>query len=286
MSVLRSGSDIWDSDEVVNDYKRSCPIIGFLGIDNVTIQSGSTSGDFPADNLLNEFTHLRWRDDGDGRQEHVFEVFNLYFETNYVALAVHNLQGQLIQIFGATGDSPNDYVELFPETAIPSNRPMIFEFESGQYTSIRIRIDNTSVGNDDFKSIAIMQVGQLLRFSRGVKIDTDHPVVTRNLKTDSLAGFSEAGQFMGKLIRNQIRESKFEFSNIPNDDMTPEGFWLTYWLEDFAAQYPFFIAWAPDDYPEDVGFGWTTGDIEPLQNPVTRRWSFAIPFRGYAEPSF
>lgn len=285
MTVYREDNDIWDPDEVINDFMKVCPIVGFLGIDNVTLNSGSTSGEFPLDNLLNSFTHLRWRDDGDGRQVHLFQVDNLYFETNYIALAVHNLNGHLIKVLGATSDSPSDFVELFAEMQITNNGPLLLEFASGQYTSIQIRIDNTAADvGDDFKTIAIMHVGQLLRFGRGVKVD-EHAVETRNKKVDSLAGYSEAGQYMGKLIRNEVKESKYDFSNI-TDEFMQDDFWLTFFLDQFAESEPFFIAWAPDDYPDDVIFGWSSADIAPTQNPITRRWSLSIPVRGYAQPRY
>jgi hypothetical protein len=52
---------------------------------------------------------------------------------------------------------------------------------------------------------------------------------------------------------------KVQYTNLENN-------WVRTTFKDFiedAVIYPFFFAWRPDNYPEDVGYVWVADDIKP-----------------------
>jgi hypothetical protein len=239
---------------------------------------GSQLAAFPATNLLNPMTHLRWWSNPE-----VFAVevdFSLAGNnSNFVAFAVHNFAGQNIEIFaGKATDSPGGLTQVFARKAIPDNRPLICEFPAGPYTELSCRIIGDDVTSRSL-SAAVAYAGELLRMPRSVKMATDQVPITFGLKADVLSGFSESANFLGRLVRNEYFESKMEFSFITAADV---GGALDDWVLNYIPTTPFFLAWAPSDYPDQTGFVWATSSPQLSQNLPTQRYSIAFDMRGFA----
>lgn len=284
MSILRS-ANITGSPLLLGTQDIKLPVIGYKSqTSSLSVTSPSTNSpftdtgegettDFPLNNLLNPATHLRW-ESGDTSSD--IEILASVGSTvNYVAFAVHELSGFTVTIYGATTNSPSDFLEIFEAHTLTDNLPLIIEFPSGSYEQIKIKIAGSGV-----RRAAVMYVGALIRMERGVKVDVDHTPISRGVKTDVLSGYSESGNFMGRLVRNVTRESTIEFSHITRDWYVTNSSFDT-WLQSYISTYPFFIAWAPYDYPNDVGFCWALNDPTPMQNPVTRRFAVNIQMRGF-----
>jgi len=287
MTVLREPdidfSEVDDEDQ--SDYLAKLPVIGFAAL-GATPEVTFAEDDLPVDNLSNSLTYLRWATNNVS-DDCFIDVFDLDTDVgvNYVGFAVHDFEGMSITVYGIPSDSPNDPVTLFAEQEIPNNDPLILEFQATyDFDHIRVKISGNNAGQDS-RTAAIMHAGRLLRLSRGVKPDADNPVIVRNKKVDSLQGFSESGHYLGRMVRNEIKESKYEFANVEDGDVQAGGsVSLSFFLDQIVEYLPFFIAWAPDDYQHDVGYVWTTDAVAAVQNPITRRWSFTLNVRGYAAP--
>jgi len=282
MSVLRSGN-ITDSPRLLGTYDINLPIIGLSPVSAVAVSTSNSptttdaeDADFPIENLLNQAMHLRWA--SNSTTADVFlDATLLPDTTNYVAFANHNFSGLTITIYGYTNNSPSDQVEIFAATLIADNSPLLMEFPEGSYAQIRVKLS----GPLGVRTCAVMHAGLLLRMNRGVKVETDHAPVYQATKIDVLSGLSESGNFIGRLVRNQVAETKYEFTQIDEDFFNVlTGTPLWEFTKFYAPNYPFFIAWAPNDYPADLGFMWTTADILPLQNPITRRFAMTLQVRG------
>jgi hypothetical protein len=281
MTVYRSGN-ITGSPFLLSSYDVNLPIIGMVPVTAVAVSTSNSPSstdaedpDFPIENLLNQSMHLRWASN-DTPADIFLDVTGFTDDVNYVAFANHNFGGFTITIYGYTTNSPSDQREIFEATFINDNSPLLMEFPEGSYAQIRVKLSGSGV-----RTCAVMHTGLLLRMNRGVKVDADHAPVFQATKTDMLSGLSESGNFLGRLVRNQVAETKYEFTQIDND-FFGEGsdIPLFAFTKFYAPNYPFFIAWAPNDYPWDLGFVWTLADIMPLQNPVTRRWSMTLQVRG------
>lgn len=254
-----------------------CPSI-FPNSSNSPSADESETSNFPAANLLNAATHLRWATGNTGDDIYL-DITGLGSFTNYVAFAGHNFAGFIITIYGLTSGSPPNLFQIFEPTTVDRNIPILFEFQRDAYTQIRVQISGNGV-----RTASILYAGDLLRMERGVKVDVDHGLINQSQRTDVISGFSESGNFLGRLVRNQIFETKYEFSNITDDFYTSDDSDKALWafVRFLAPQYPFFINWAPQDYEESLGFVWLINNPAPTMNPVTRRWSLTLEVRGYA----
>lgn len=283
MTVLRAAAlsnSPPDTFGVGGDLKLpiiGCSVVPAIAVSTSNSPSTGVDASFPVANLLNASTHLRWASDNTSDDVYL-DATGFPDDVNYVGFAAHNFLGFTITIYGLTSGSPANLFQIFEPTLIGDNDPLLFQFPQAAYTQIRVKISGSGV-----RTAAIMYCGLLLTMPRGVKVDVEHSPFSQALKNDVLSGYSESGNFLGRLVRNQIFENKYEFTNVANDFFTStDGTPLWAFLRLIAPTQPFFIAWAPQDYPEEFGFGWLMTDPSPTKNPVTRRWSFTLQVRGYA----
>lgn len=106
-------------------------------------------------------------------------------------------------------------------------------------------------------SLAVMYVGQVLIMERGVYGGFSPPSLSRS--TGYTTNITETGQFAGR----SIVKRGFQTS-VPWDNLTAN--WYRANFDPFvesARSYPFFIAWRPDQYPEEIVYAWTNNDIKP-----------------------
>lgn len=254
-----------------------------FGIENLTTAIAATTEDvdFPASNLLNPATHLKWVSGVNTGDEYITVNVSVLNLTDYFAIAKHNFGTAECTVsleVTADPDSPYNspgFTEIIPPTFITSDAPIIFQFTPQFLGTIRLRIQG---GGDTYKEAAVVYVGKLLTMERGIKVDVDHTPINFGRKNDILNGMSESGNFLGRIIRNQMHETKAEFSHVTND-------WYRAYFDAFvidARGNPFFFAWAPAEYVNDVGYCWLTKDVMPEMNPVTRRFDFRLEMRGVA----
>jgi hypothetical protein len=70
---------------------------------------------------------------------------------------------------------------------------------------------------------------------------------------------SESGNFLGRIVINEMTETSVSMQNL-----TPD--WYRSQLDPFiraSKETPFFFAWRPGDYPNEVGYAWITDDPQP-----------------------
>lgn len=112
-------------------------------------------------------------------------------------------------------------------------------------------------------ALAVMYVGKVLVMQRGVYGGFSPPTLSR--VTGYTTNITETGQFAGR----SILKRGFETS-VPWDNLTAD--WYRANFDPFvesARSYPFFIAWRPQGYPEEIVYAWTNQDIKP-SNQGTR----------------
>ena len=153
---------------------------------------------------------------------------------------------------------------------------MIFQFpEIAAATGIRIRIQGGGVNNAE---AAVLFVGSIMTMERSIRVDMNHTPINLGTASDIMNGMSESGQFIGRIVRSQWKESKLDFWYFDNSFFRSD-------VEDFiqnAVENPFFLAWAPQTYPTDTGYCWLTKDPIPEFHLPTERFIVSFEMRGLA----
>lgn len=255
------------------------PIIGWqTAVDVSNIEASSEDPDYPAINLANPATHLKWRaaetTAPDDEWVQVLLPTVQYFD--YVGIARHNLGSAQIPITieGATevdtsGDPIFD-ITLTAEQLLADDGPAIFRFTRQNLIAVRLSL---GTGND-FPEIAVCYVGELLTLQR--KIYVGHTPITYGRTTRIVTGKSESGQYLGRVIISEARETGIDLKNL-----TPD--WYRTYLDPFIAAAevtPFFFAWRPQEYPQEVGYAWMSNSPQPENQLPNGMMSIALQMSG------
>lgn len=218
---------------------------------NVTADSEADG--YPITNVANPNTSQRWVSGSTAEQ--LVTIGDLEGQPDYIGLARHNLgSGQCeVAVEGITGEPGAVWEELLSAT-LTSDRPAILQFAADYYTDLRLRLTPGAVE----PSIAVIYVGSLLQFAKGLQ--TDFVPINRAREVETVLGRSESGEFLGAIITGASLASTAQFHLLDPD-----------WYEENAEAFvvaanslqPFFFAWNPSGKPDDVAFCWLTQSAKP-----------------------
>lgn len=271
------------SDMVLSDVDAAplgTPWIGWHNIVTTTnIDSSTENPSFPVTNLANPATHLYWEAGTNTSDEYVTVTTNYLEDLDFLAVAKHNFGSAniIVSVEGKVddGNSPVEpYVELVQEQLLPDDSPVIFRWEPQTLTHVRLRMQ---VG-DDLPQAAVVYVGKLLVLERSIKIDADHVPLKYGRRATIVNGMSESGNFLGRTVLKEFRESVAEFSHFQPD-------WYRANFDPFvlaSKTIPFFFAWHPITYPLEAGYAWMINEPVPAVSPITDRISVDLQMRGVA----
>jgi hypothetical protein len=238
------------------EYLPNNPVIGWHNLVTfANVTAGSEADDYPATNLANPITapDARWRGDAAAADEIVVNVDTVE-EIDYVGIARHNFgsAGISVTVEGSTDDEAS-YQELVAETLLPDDAPALFRFVPQALTHIRLVLGTGTAAPE----CAVLYAGKLLTLQR--RIYVPHTPINYGRSSRSANGVSESGEYLGSIILSESLATAFDHKN-----MTPD--WYRANFDPFikvCKEAPFFFAWRPQSYPNEIGFCWMTNDPQP-----------------------
>jgi hypothetical protein len=182
---------------------------------------------------------------------------------DYVGIGAHTLGSSGCSVVaevsdGTVGSPSSDKVWSTVESAAPvDDFPILLMDVPTSSRHMRLTV---VAGSPAFiPRIGVIFVGQSLEFEAGVGIAGGFAPPNLSRKTDLHASLSNSGQFLGQGFKR-----KGVTADVSVAGMTPE--WYRSTFDPFvkhARSYPYFFAWNPLDFDDDVVFGWTSRDIVP-----------------------
>jgi hypothetical protein len=255
------------------------PIVGWQSlVTPATIAASSEDADHPASNLANPATHLRWRGEIETGTTHIDITTNSVEDVDYVAIAKHNFgsAGIVVSVEG-TLDNSSPYsspamAELVEEHILADDSPVIFRFVPQPLATVRIVLQLAA----ELPEAAVVYCGKLLILPR--RIWQGHTPIKYARKTRIVSGLSESGNFLGRVMIGETRESEAHLSLIDpatyREDIDP--------FIAAAQTRPFFFAWRPQTYPMECGFAWMMGDPRPVNAGQHGLTEITLPMQGVA----
>jgi hypothetical protein len=122
--------------------------------------------------------------------------------------------------------------------------------------------------------LAVAYIGKALAMQR--KIYQGHTPLTLSRETELSNNVSEGGQYLGRSIIRKGASTSAEWQHL-------KAAWYRANFDPFvksAREYPFFIGWRPQQYPNELGFVWTGGDLSPQVTGPRDFVSVGMSFRG------
>lgn len=226
-----------------------------IGYDNIVpdseVTASSEASGFPASSVKNATTYDRWKGNGPLPTLIVHKASGPNAPlVNYIGIAAQVLASTIIDI---------DYSEdgetwTFLESIEPSdNSAIMLLFETVQARYWRFTIS----GGAESPEIGVLNIGQALTMER--PIYGGHRPGKLSRRTSYSNNMSESGQFLGRSIVRRGYKESFNWQNLT-------AAWYRENFDPFVAAArtkPFFIAWRPATFPDEVLYAWTNDDISP-----------------------
>ena len=252
-----------DVDEVVNE-----PLIGWHDLLRTgTVANIGSPADAPRRNALNGLTYNYWRL-GTGT-ETLQVTLGSSQPVDYVGIAAHTLgsTGRRVRVQRGTS---NAHSEAWFATS--TDAPLMIYFPQASGSSWRVQVE---AGPEAY--IGVVYLGRVLRMKR--RIYGGHTPASLSRQTDILPQRSVNGAFLGRSVIRRGIATTYAFNNLPAD-------WYREHFEPFvqsALERPLFVAWRPDDHPDECVYAWTTGDIAPTNTGTRDFMSVSFGVEGIAE---
>lgn len=224
------------------------------GASSVTASTSDTSG--PKDAPLRDDTYEYWQptampatwavDLGSARM------------VNFVGIAAHEIGSKECTVkIQASADNAT-WVDVSDEETPEDDSAIMFLLPPSLYRYWRVYLQAAGSPTQQPR-VAVIYIGRALTMQRSIY--GGHSPITLARSTVVSSQMSEGGQFLGQGIKRRgFMASAGSFRHL-----TPA--WVRSDFEPFIAsarQYPYFHAWRPGDYPDEVVYAWTAEDIKPV----------------------
>jgi hypothetical protein len=260
------------------------PVFGWNSLLSQATVTATTEADgFPVTNLINPSTAMRWKGSEDispfPATEYITALFDVAQDLDYLAVAIHNLgtwQNTVSVEYLDTTVSPETWTELVEERILANDDPALFRFTPQTISGIRLKIQGSPLTDPNAPMIAVMHVGKLLVMPRGTS--GDHIPINLGIQTNLMTGRSETGNFIGRVVLSEQRTTSIPFQRL-------DATWYRTYMQPFiiaAKQDPFFFAWKPQEFPNDIGFCWLTNDVQPSRHFDTGTMAVTLQMNGVA----
>ena len=226
-----------------------------IGIENLSNKSNITTlsttlATNPGWLTATPSTAERWKSGAATYHVWIAEIGGQVFD--YVGIAAHRgLVGQTIEIAYKVGAAAS--VIIYGPKMVTRQEPIFIIVPPVGADQVFVRI----YGLIAFEfEIGIINVGNTVALPRNIYVD--HTPINLGRKTSRLVSNSDNGQFLGQISLKSSTQSAVAMSNIPPD------YYRTTIYERFslpAETLPFFWAWRPYSYPNEVGFCWLNDDV-------------------------
>ena len=133
-------------------------------------------------------------------------------------------------------------------------------------------------------SLTISCTATIAHVKAGLTLDMQRSVygglspIKLSRKTSVRPNLSETGQFLGSTVKRVGYGSSIDFQNLTAD-------WYRSDFEPFVNSVPmaspFFIAWRPSSFPDEVVYAWATNDIQPTNSGVRDLMAVTLNFEAF-----
>lgn len=234
------------------------PLIGYNNIiETGNIDSTTEDPDYPVANLSNPATHLLWK--GLVASPEVDEYLTITpagQDIDYIAIARHNFFSAQIAVSVEYLDvdaSPDAWEELIAPVILPNNGPALFRFPKLAYAGLRLRMQPGNAA----PTVAVLYCGALLVIQR--RLYVGHTPMPMGRSTMHASHRSVSGNFLGRIVLGHKTATQVALQNLTAD-------WYRTYFDPFvraAEEIPFFFAWRPSSYPNEIGYAWLAEDPQP-----------------------
>lgn len=245
-------------------YGPNHPLVGYHNIVAPSNISADSEAGHPASLLAYPTTYNYWRSDNDDAQAITIDASGAY---DYIGIARHNFgtAGISVQVEALDG---TDYVPISDDFMPGSDDPIMVVFERESRPGYRIAL---GAGSEPPRA-AVVYLGRVLALPS--RIYVGHTPAKFGRRENITTGTSDSGEYLGRVFINEYRESQIVQQNI-------NPFFYRNHVDSWVrSREPFFFAWRPSSYPQEVGYVWRQGAADMQNQRANGMVSFSMSVRG------
>lgn len=189
---------------------------------------------------------------------------------NYCAIAAHEI-GSAGGTIWVQVDLGGGWIDVADTTLSPANdAPIMILFENIVCEAVRV----IGTGGTFAPHVSVIHFGKVLEMPRPARWMGHVPGIL-NRQFETRPNIAERGQRLGNSLIREGLAASFEFSNLDEN-------WIRTTFDLFmrnCMRYGYFISWRPDQFPDEVLYGWTDRPFAPSnsQGGINRRMSVDFP---------
>ncbi len=233
----------------------NAPLIGWQNlVGRSGVAATSEAAGYPASNLANPSTALFWKATGTATQYLTVDLSGVD-TVDYVGIARHNLGsgGTSVSVEVDDPDNPGSWLEVAASLLLPDDGPALIRFDPVSPLQLRVKLQPAAV----VPAVTVLYVGSLLVLPRGLQ--PGHVPLPFAASDEIVTGQAESGDFLGRIVTKQALTTSVSIIALDYD-------WFRQHMAAFvrvARTTPFFFAWMPESFPNEVGFAWLNNDVRP-----------------------
>jgi len=244
---------------------------------SATVSASTEESTYPADQAQNPDTYSAWKPTA--VQAWWLADLGSDQAVNACGIAAHSLGTNQCRIWLETTEgSPTSWVAATDAAEPDDDSPILLLFPSRTTRFWRLMIDgrgSPSAAPVAMPYLSSIYLGTALTMQR--TIYGGHTPVTLSRETVLYNAQSRGGQLLGQGIRRvgYVGNASFRYLTAA---------WYRANFDAFVAsarQYPFFFAWRPGDYPDEIAYAWCEEDIRPSNMGVKEFMQVSFAFKAH-----
>jgi len=266
---------------VVGAYEASDLELARIGLDSKlatadTLESRRVSDDsdnedpeYPVVNVTRRNTYETWR--ATTWSPKIVASWSAPVDVNYLAIARHNIGSAGITDGSLWVTPTGGSLTKVADFGSDDDAPLLVPFASTEIEAAEIRF-----GTNAPSIVAVVHLGEAVVMERPLRASMQPVWLSRQTTVETQT--SEAGEVLGSVLVRRGGAVSPSWNNLSRSfyNATLEAL-----ARDLPAN-PFFLAWQPDEHPDEVLYGTLTGDVTGDHIARSSRYSFAFDMRGIA----
>ena len=240
-----------------------------IGYNNVITSAGLTGtagvDGYPLSNVLNPATFERYK-----------PTISTSATINIDALSAVDVDYMGLQHRGVTSvlieSSIDDITYTTQAEYNPTGNSVMALFETVIARYWRITLSGSGV------TVVALKLGLSLAMQRS--IFSGHTPITLSQTSAVRPNMSETGQFLGASIQRKGLTASYAWKNLASDWYRAN---FDKFIQSSPRVSPFFIAWKPDLYPNDVAYCLATNDVKPSIDSPNGFMSVSLSVEGFSD---
>ena len=252
----------------ISEFNQNNPVIGYDSVfKNTNIQASFEVRENKASNMWSPDTYTIWQGAFGNALGHTIQISNPESrDVDYIGIAKHNFaSGRFSYEIQVSFDNGGSWATIV-EPKVPQDDSAILE----RFTQVNGWIQVIIMPLSDWDEytpprIAHIKLGKLLTLQRRIYVGHQPADIAEQSKKINYS--SETGNYLSHIVLRKYRKGSIsQENNTPDfirEKIRPFINHLNGNLNDDYAQFTFFFSWRPGDYPDEVVYAWTNGNIIP-----------------------